>query len=176
MLDDHEMSYASQLLLEIDAGGIASIKELAFWSGLHENTVRDYRESRIRHFGRETRFWNGVLVGLCAKHAPGVPEVCFRIVAMLMKGTPLTAVQLVNTTPRIQAVASLSGVMRTFLDSQSDLAAAMQSAVNILEDGRVDVRDNADIAELETKVDLAICRLWGIKHAIGKEREKAGAR
>lgn len=176
MHDDGEMSYASQLLLEIEASGLATMKELAFWSGLHENTVRDYRESRIRHFGRETRFWNGVLLGLCAKHSPAVPAICFRIVGMLLKGTPLAVVQLAGGAQAINAVPNLPGIIRLFLASQDDLVAAMQSSVNILEDGRVDVRDSADIAELESKIDTAIGRLWGIKYAIGKEREKAGAR
>lgn len=176
MHDDGEMSYASQLLLEIEASGLATMKDLAFWSGLHENTVRDYRESRIRHFGRESRFWNGVLLGLCQKHAPAIPAVCFRIAGIFLKGTPLTVAHLAGGAHAIHTLPTLPGIIRLFIASQEDLVAAMQSSVNILEDGRVDVRDSADIAELETKIDTAIGRLWAIKYAIGKAREGAHAR
>lgn len=170
MWDEDEMSFAAQLITELEHSGLCEIKQLAFWSGLHENTVRDYRDGRIKHFGRETRFWNSVLVGLCAHHAPAIPAVAFRIAAMLLKGTPLSAVTIQGWK---QSVAPLSTVLSNFIPAQEDLIAAMKSAVQILEDNRVDVSDSPDIAELNNKIDQAISRLWQIKHVIAKEREKA---
>lgn len=174
MTDEIEMTQASQMIAELDASGVASMKELAYWSGLHENTVRDYRDARIRHFGAESRFWNGVLQGLCRKFSPATPAVVFRIVGMMLKGTPLSTVTIIEN--HGSGAAPIASLIRQFARMNRDLADAADAAAQIYEDGRVDARDDANIAELETKCDLIISTAWQIKHRIGQEKLAAGSR
>ena len=168
MTDEIEMTHASQLINELDASNAASIKELAFWSGLHENTVRDYRDGRIRHFGSESRFWNGVLQGLCQKFNNCPPPVAFRVVGMLLKGTPLSAVCVPSSAQENDK--PMASLFRQFAGMNRDLDDAAAAAAQIYEDGRVDARDSADIAELESKCDRIIMTAWQIKHRIGREK------
>lgn len=168
MTEEIEMTHASQLINELDASGAASIKEMAFWSGLHENTVRDYRDARIRHFGSETRFWNGVLQGLATKFQSGSHPITFRILGMLLKGTPYSAITVPTTLT--ESDRPMPGFLSQFAGMNRDLADAADAVAQIYEDGRVDVRDSADIAELETKCDRMIQTAWQIKHRIGRDK------
>lgn len=174
MFVDHEMSHASQLITEIEASGLATLKQLAFWSGLHENTVRDYRDARIRHFGSESRFWNGVVTGLCRQHQPGIPEVCFRIVGMLLKGSPLAAVGILNSAPEDDR--PLPNVMHQFAAVARDLADAADAAADLYEAGEVDAARSASIAELESKLDRVINGAWRIKHRLGQAKHTGAPR
>lgn len=167
-----EMTHSAQLINELDASGLASLKQLAFWSGLHENTVRDYRDGRIRHFGSELRFWNGVICGLLQTYAPAVPPICFRVVGLLLKGTGLH----VSHCARPDEIAGpLPVLLRQFAPLTRNLADTMEAAAQILEDGRVTASDDPNIAELESKADMLIARLLGIKHRIAAERSKVRA-
>jgi len=168
-----EMSHSSQLIGEIDAAGVASIKQMAFWSGLHENTVRDYRDGRIKHFGSEMRFWNGVLVGMSAEHAPGFPGICFRVPGLLLKGTRMAVT---SADLYVETKAPIHKMLRNFAPVHRDLAGAMESAADIFEDGHVDHFDDPTIAELNQKIDSGVARLMAIKAGIANERAKACAR
>lgn len=168
-----EMSYAAQLVGQLDACDLGSYKEMAFWSGLHENTIRDYVSGRIKHFGSESRFWNGVLVGLCKKFEPHVPPIAYRIVAMLTKGTPICVAQIV---PFGETEAPLPTVFRQFGAIARALGDAADAAANIYRDGHVDAHDDANVAELETKCDQIIARAWQVKARIARERATVEAR
>lgn len=175
MFDAPEMSHASQLITEIEASGLATLKQIAFWSGLHENTVRDYRDGRIRHFGAESRFWNGVLVGLCRHHQPGIPEVCFRIIGMLLKGSPLAAVSVMA--PALDDDRPLANVMHQFAAIARDLADAADAAATLYEQpGGVDAATNPSVAELESKIDRIINGAWRIKHRLGQAKHSGAPR
>ncbi len=174
MGEPSEMSASSQVINELDASGLASLKQLAFWSGLHENTVRDYRDGRIKHFGSEMRFWSGVLQGLMQQYHPAIPQIAFRICGMLLKGTTLTISAIKQ--PELRNTLDLATAINQFLKVNESVTAAMQSVVEILRDGRVDAGDDANIIELETMADVAITNLWQVKHCINMERRKAGAR
>jgi len=163
--EPHEMSHSSQLIAELDAAGVAPLKQLGFWAGLHENTIRDYRDGRIKHFGTEMRFWNAVLVGLTAGGA--VHPFAFRITGMLLKGTPLAATSVKSFQLRDENIAA---TLRRFAPMTRDLADAMDHAAAIYADGRVTAADDPNICELETKLDQLINQAWQIKHAIGRER------
>lgn len=174
MYDAPEMSHASQIISEIEASGLATLKQLAFWSGLHENTVRDYRDARIRHFGAESRFWNGVLVGLCREHNPAIPAVAFRIVGMLLKGSPLAAVGVMS--PSLDDDRPLPNMMRQFSAIARDLADAADAAGNLYDAGEVDAARSASIAELESKIDRVISGAWRIKHRLGQAKHSGAQR
>ena len=166
-----EMTQSSQLLNELDASGLAPLKRLAFWTHLHENTVRDYRDGRIRHFGREMRFWNGVLIGLDREYAPSLPAILFRITGMLLQGTRLC----VSGDVAPISISSLPAVMKVFAPMLSDLSGAMEATAAIAADGKVDWCDDPNIAELQIKLTRVIATALGINHAVARERQRAAA-
>lgn len=166
-----EMTHSSQLIGELDASGLASLKQLAFWSGLHENTVRDYRDGRIKHFGSEMRFWNGVLQGLLSQHAPDIPGIAFRIIGLLIKGTRLAAVSAPSCGEPMPA--GVDAMLKRFAPMLRDVANCMESAAEIYGDGHVDRADDPTIAELNQKVDILIHRLWAIKARVAQDRAAA---
>jgi len=168
-----EMTHSAQVIDEICHSGVATIKELAFWGGAHENTVYDYRTGRIKFFGSEMRFWNGVVAGLCSRHAPAIPPIVFRIVGMLLKNSPLTACEV--PTYRLPAP-PLGTSIRRFADMTQKLGAAMEASAAIFEDGRVTAADDPNIAEVESNLDQIISAAWQIKHGIAGERQKASAK
>lgn len=174
MSDAIEMSHASQLITEIEASGLATLKQLAFWSGLHENTVRDYRDARIRHFGSESRFWNGVVAGLCRQHYPAIPAVVFRISGMLLKNSPLAAVAVVG--PMIDDTRPLPTLMHQFAAITRDLADAADAAAHLCDADAAAVATNPTVAELESKLDRVINNAWQIKSRIGQTKQEGAQR
>lgn len=168
-----EMNYAAQLIGQLDAADVASFKEMAFWSGLHENTVRNYCDGSIKHFGSESRFWNGVLTGLCKKFAPAVPPVAYRIVTMLTKGTPICIASVV---PWGETEAPLPTVFRQFAAISRALGDAADSAADIYRDGAITANDDPTIAQLETQCDQIIARAWQVKARVARERAQQEAK
>lgn len=173
MFECDEMSQASQIISELDASNLATLKQIAMWSGLHENTVRDYRDGRIRHFGTETRFWNGVLNGLVREYHPATPPVCFRIVALMLRNTPfaLTSVGVYGETQT-----PLPVILKGFIAIAKDVSEAAESVMAILDDGKVTRADDPNIDQLNEKLDRAMSWAMQIKHSIGKAREGAATR
>lgn len=167
-----EMNYAAQLINQLDASGLATLKELAYWSGLHENTVRDYESGRIRHFGSESRFWNGVLIGLCRKYAPSVPPIAYQIVSTFIKGTPMCIASAVAWS---ETESPLPTVFRQFGAIARALGDAADSAADIYRDGKVTQSDDPNIAALETQCDQIIARAWQVKSRIARERAEVEA-
>lgn len=174
MFDEpEEMSQASQIILEIDAAGLASLKEMASWTHLHENTVRDYRDGRIRHFGVETRFWNGIVNGLLRKYAPAIPPMVLKIGHLLFQNSPLCVV----TYPHCQMPdLPLPAMLRAFSGIARAGADAADSVISILADGKVDRADDPNIDELNQKLDAISAWCWQVKHQIAKQREGAAAK
>ncbi len=168
-----EMTYASQLLAKIEAADIATIKQLAYWSGLHENTIRDYRDGRIKHFGSESRFWNAVLVGMNERTGGRPHPIVYEIVGLFLHSVPMTIV----TSPVGEVLDghSVGGACKRLGALARDVAAVAESIGEIYEDGRVDGADDPSIAEFVAKADQLIARVFGLKALIVKERSVAGS-
>lgn len=168
-----EMTASSQLIAKIESAEIATIKQMAYWSGLHENTVRDYRDGRIKHFGAESRFWNGVLAGLVARagHTGELPPIAFEIAGLALHNIPIAIVNLFNLDQVSER--TVGGMCRTVGTLCRNIGDVAESVGIIYDDGSVDRRDDPTISELTTKIDMTVARLLRLKARISIDRQSA---
>ncbi len=163
------MNRSRELLRELQSASLACRKEIGFWTDRDSGTIRDYEEGKVQAFGRDIVFWNGVIRGLCRKYSPVIPPICHRIIGQLLEGTPLAAT---STKYELVIDGTLDQALRSFIPVMKGLTEAMEDVAEIVEDGRVDARDQERIHSLNEEIDHVVARLLAIKLQIAQERAR----